>query len=68
MDEFIEAEQWKDTIGITIFVVFIGGIVLAAYGLWLKRHGNTVRGKRLIAIGVFTTLLAMFASILQPSY
>jgi len=65
MDGLREAEKWKAIIGIPIFVIFLGGIALAIYGFWLKRHGSVIRGKKLIAIGVFTTFFALIASLFE---
>lgn len=66
MNGFDEAERWKDIIGITIFFVFVGGIVLAICGDWLTYCRHKTSAKKLIAIGVFSTLAALIASLFEP--
>jgi hypothetical protein len=53
----------KEIIGITLSIAFVGGISLGIYGFWLTKHAEVARGKKLIAIGVFTTFFAMIGSL-----
>ena len=65
MDDFVRHEMLKDAIGITIFVFFIAGIAMAVYGFRLKCKGDIIRGKKLIAAGVFMAFFAFVASSLE---
>jgi succinate-acetate transporter protein len=65
MNDFFETQAWKAIVGVAILILFIGGIAVAIYGFWLKRRGDVIPGKRMIAIGVFTAFFALVASLIE---
>jgi drug/metabolite transporter superfamily protein YnfA len=54
-----------EVIGISILIAFLGGTALAIYGWWLTRRGRRARGRKLIAIGVFTIFFAMVGALFE---
>jgi hypothetical protein len=68
MNSLEEAERWDAIIGIPIFFIFIGGIALAFFGGWLHFFKKAPRGKKLVAIGTFTALAALIASLFETAH
>lgn len=68
MSSFDEAERWDAMIGIPIFIIFVGAIGLAFFGGWLHLFKKSPRGKKLIAIGTFTALAALIASLFEKAF